>query len=66
MERQIIWEVHVLQKLYHEHIVRVMDVIDVVDATYIVMEQIEGARIVQLRAAGSLSSLHFALLPSID
>jgi len=42
MERQIIWEVHVLQKLYHEHIVRVMDVIDVVDATYIVMEQIEG------------------------
>jgi hypothetical protein len=32
------WQVYVLRQLRHRHIVRVMDVIDVVDATYIVME----------------------------
>jgi len=35
-------EVHSLKQLSHEHIVKVMDVIDVVDATYIVMERIDG------------------------
>ena len=35
-------EVQSLKLLSHEHIVKVMDVIDVVDATYIVMERIDG------------------------
>lgn len=42
IERQIMWEVHVLTMLHHSHIVKVIDAIDVVDATYIVMEQIDG------------------------
>jgi len=41
-ERSIMREVHSLKQLSHEHIVKVMDVIDVVDATYIVMERIDG------------------------
>jgi len=41
-ERSIMREVHNLKQLSHEHIVRVMDVIDVVDATYIVMQRIDG------------------------
>ena len=32
VEREIMWEVHVLQQLHHTHIVRVMDVIDLVRA----------------------------------
>ena len=42
VERLVMWEVHVLQRLSHNHIVRVMDVIEVVDATYIVMERVDG------------------------
>jgi len=41
-ERSIVREVQSLKLLSHEHIVKVMDVIDVVDATYIVMERIDG------------------------
>ena len=42
MERVIMWEVHVLQELgAHEHVVRVMDVVDLVDATYIVMQVLD-------------------------
>ncbi|KAL1510804.1 hypothetical protein AB1Y20_007088 [Prymnesium parvum] len=41
-EAEVMWEVHVLQCLDHPHIVRVEDVIDVIDATYIVMERVEG------------------------
>ena len=39
------WEVEVLQRLQHPHIVRVMDVIDVIDATYIVMERVDGPEV---------------------
>lgn len=42
IEKEVMWEVHVLQQLNHSHVVRVMDVIDVVDATYIVMERVDG------------------------
>ena len=42
VERSVMWEVHVLQQLNHNHIVRVMDVIEVVDATYIIMERVDG------------------------
>ena len=38
-------QVHVLQQLHHQHIVRVMDVIDLVDATYIVMERVDGPEV---------------------
>ena len=37
-------QVHV-QQLHHQHIVRVMDVIDLVDATYIVMERVDGPEV---------------------
>ena len=37
-EAVIMWEVHVLRELErHDHIVRLMDVVDLVDSTYIVM-----------------------------
>jgi len=36
------WELHVLQQLNHPHIVKVHDVIELVDATYIVMERVDG------------------------
>jgi len=42
IERSVMWEVHVLQQLSHDHIVRVMDVIEVVDATYIIMQRVDG------------------------
>lgn len=42
VERSVMWEVHVLQQLNHDHIVRVMDVIEVVDATYIIMQRVDG------------------------
>ena len=35
-------EVHILKQLSHEHIVKVLDCIDVVDATYIVMQRVDG------------------------
>merc|ERR1719498_2026217 len=50
VEQDVMWEVHVLQQLRHEHIVRVMDVIDVVDATYIIMEQIDGPELSEFMA----------------
>jgi len=36
------WETHVLQRLTHPHISKLRDVIDLVDATYIVMERVDG------------------------
>jgi len=47
VERSVMWEVHVLQQLNHEHIVRVMDVIEVVDATYIIMERVDGPELTE-------------------
>jgi len=48
MEQQIMWEVHVLQELgRHEHIVRVIDVVDLVDATYIVMSRVNGPELTE-------------------
>lgn len=44
-EAEVMWEVEVLQRLQHPHVVRVMDVIDVIDATYIVMERIDGPEV---------------------
>jgi len=41
-ERLAMWELHVLQQLNHPHIVKVHDVIELVDATYIVMERVDG------------------------
>ena len=41
------WEVHVLQQLHRAHIVRVMDVIEVVDATYIVMQRVDGPELTE-------------------
>jgi len=41
-EQLAMWEMHVLQQLHHPHIVKVRDVIDLVDATYIVMERVDG------------------------
>merc|ERR1719240_1820059 len=41
------WEVHVLQQLNHDSIVRVMDVIDVVDASYIIMQRVEGPELTE-------------------
>ena len=40
-------QVHVLQQLNHRHIVRVMDVIEVVDATYIIMERVDGPELTE-------------------
>eukprot|EP00316_Scyphosphaera_apsteinii_P023514 CAMPEP_0119332534 /NCGR_PEP_ID=MMETSP1333-20130426/82987_1 /TAXON_ID=418940 /ORGANISM="Scyphosphaera apsteinii, Strain RCC1455" /LENGTH=605 /DNA_ID=CAMNT_0007342391 /DNA_START=333 /DNA_END=2149 /DNA_ORIENTATION=+ len=51
MERMIMWEVHVLQELGpHKHIVRVMDVVDLVDATYIVMQRVDGPELTDFLA----------------
>jgi len=36
------WETHVLQQLAHAHISKLRDVISLVDATYIVMERVDG------------------------
>jgi len=47
VERSVMWEVHVLQKLNHDHIVRVMDVIEVVDATYIIMQRVDGPELTE-------------------
>lgn len=47
VERSVMWEVHVLQQLNHQHIVRVMDVIEVVDATYIIMERVDGPELTE-------------------
>jgi len=42
------WEVHVLQSLgAHKHIVRVMDVVDLEDATYIVMQRVDGPELLE-------------------
>ena len=41
-ERLAMWELHVLRQLSDPHIVRVRDVIELVDATYIVMERVDG------------------------
>ena len=54
VERSVMWEVHVLQQLCHDHIVRVMDVIEVVDATYIVMQRVDGPELTE----------HLALQPN--
>jgi len=43
----VMWEVHVLQQLSHDHIVRVMDVIEVVDATYIIMQRVDGPELTE-------------------
>jgi serine/threonine protein kinase len=59
IERSVMWEVHVLQKLHHEHIVRVMDVIEVVDATYIIMERVDGPELtdfIRMHESGRLPS----------
>ena len=37
----------VLQQLSHNHIVRVMDVIEVVDATYIIMQRVDGPELIE-------------------
>jgi len=51
-EQTIMWEVHVLQELgRHAHIVRVMDVVDLVDATYIVMSRVNGPELTTYLAA---------------
>jgi len=47
VERSVMWEVHVLQQLSHDHIVRVMDVIEVVDATYIIMQRVDGPELTE-------------------
>jgi len=47
VERSVMWEVHVLQQLSHNHIVRVMDVIEVVDATYIIMQRVDGPELTE-------------------
>jgi len=39
---EIMWEVHVMRKLRHPHIVQLLDVIDVADAVYIVMNRVDG------------------------
>ena len=43
--QKVLWEVHVLRQLMatpHQHIVRLLDVIDVVDACYLIMERVDG------------------------
>ena len=40
--REVMWEVHVLRHLRHEHIVRLCDVVEVADAVYVVMERVDG------------------------
>ena len=40
--REVMWEVHVLRQLRHEHVVRLSDVIEMADAVYVVMERLEG------------------------
>lgn len=47
VEHSVMWEVHVLQQLHHQNIVRVMDVIEVVDATYIIMERVDGPELTE-------------------
>ena len=47
VERSVMWEVHVLQQLNHNNIVRVMDVIEVVDATYIIMQRVDGPELTE-------------------
>uniref|UniRef100_A0A7S3EW64 Protein kinase domain-containing protein n=1 Tax=Haptolina ericina TaxID=156174 RepID=A0A7S3EW64_9EUKA len=49
-ERLAMWEMHVLQQLHHPHIVKVHDVIELVDATYIVMERVDGPELGQFIA----------------
>jgi len=49
-EQLAMWEMHVLQQLFHPHIVHVRDVIDLVDATYIVMERVDGPELGELIA----------------
>jgi len=51
VERSVMWEVHVLQQLSHDHIVRVMDVIEVVDATYIIMQRVDGPELTEYLAS---------------
>lgn len=41
-EQLAMWETHVLQQLNHKNISRLRDIIDLVDATYIIMERVEG------------------------
>jgi len=47
VDKLVMWEVHVLQKLAHPHIVSVMDVIEVVDATYIIMQRVDGPELTE-------------------
>ena len=42
---RVMWEIHVLRQLSsvpHPHIVRLLDVIDVVDSCYMIMERVDG------------------------
>ena len=40
---KVMWEVHVLRNLQgHPHIVRLIDVVDVVDSCYMIMERVDG------------------------
>ncbi|KAL3912560.1 MAG: hypothetical protein SGPRY_008299 [Prymnesium sp.] len=40
--RDVMWEVHVLRQIRHENIVRLCDVVEFVDAVFVVMECYEG------------------------
>ena len=56
--QKVMWEIHVLRNLTgHPHIVRLIDVIDVVDSCYMIMERIEGpdlSRLISDQPAGVL------------
>jgi len=39
---RVMWEVHVMRLLKHQHIVKLLDVIDVAEAVYMVMERVDG------------------------
>ena len=49
--REVMWEVHVLRQIRHDHIVRLCDIIEFVDSVYVVMEQYEGPDLQQHIAA---------------
>ncbi|KAL1503233.1 hypothetical protein AB1Y20_011289 [Prymnesium parvum] len=56
--REVMWEVHVLRQFEHAHIVRLCEVVEFIDAVFVVLERYEGPELLEhIRAqpAGALS-----------
>mmetsp|Transcript_17368 Transcript_17368/g.43660 ORF Transcript_17368/g.43660 Transcript_17368/m.43660 type:complete len:596 (-) Transcript_17368:499-2286(-) len=57
-EQLAMWETHVLQQLNHKNISKLRDMIDLVDATYIVMERVDGPELGDYIAMQNEGRLH--------